>query len=130
MFITDGKTKEAIKDPKAYTFESANMGDVVITISGEYIDGSVDLEASIDSTNDYREWTEVDPGSVDEVFEWLLDKGVEFESARSLWFNVHYVADVMIDRCTTETQLLDKAAAKTAEELKEWREFWFASCDD
>ncbi len=115
-----------MKRPKTYTFESANMGDIIISISGEYWDGSVDLEASIDSTGDYREWSELDPGGVAEVFEWLAGKGVEFESDRSLWFNFHYIADVMIDRCSTEAQLLDETASKTVEELKELREVYLA----
>lgn len=119
------KDMEAMKAPKTYTFESANKGDIEITIAGEYVDGSVDLEATIIDTNAYREWSEVDPGGVDEVFEWLISEGAEFESDRSLWFNLHYITDVMIDRCCTEAQLLDKAAAKTAEELKKWRELWF-----
>ena len=120
------KDMEAMKAPKNYTFESANKGDIEITISGEYVEGSVDLEATIIDTNAYREWSEVDPGGVDEVFEWLIDQGVDFENDRSLWFNVHYVADVMIDGFCTEAQLLDKAAAMSAEELKKWRDFNFS----
>lgn len=112
--------------PTSYTFGSANKGDVEITISGKYTDGSVDLEAYIPETGDEQEWTEIDPGSVDEVFEWLIDKGVEFESDRSLWFNLHYVSDVMIDKCKTEAKLLDDVAGKSAEDLKKWREFYFA----
>lgn len=30
--------------PKTYVFETANKGDVTITISGEYVDGCVDME--------------------------------------------------------------------------------------
>lgn len=116
---------EAMKTPTTYIFETANKGDVTISISGEYVDGCVDLEAEISGTGDYREWSEVDPGGAEEVFEWLLDRGVEFESDRSLWFNFHYVADVMIDRCCSEQKLLDKAAAKSNEELGKWRDFWF-----
>ena len=119
------KDMEAMKAPKTYTFESANKGDIEITITGEYWDGSVDLEAYIPETGAEKEWTEIDPGSVDEVFEWLIGEGVEFESDRSLWFNLHSVTDVMMDHCCTEAQLLDEAAAKTAEELKKWREFFF-----
>lgn len=111
--------------PKSYTFASANIGDIEITISGEYTDGSVDLEAYIPSINAEQEWTEIDPGSVEEIFEWLIGKGVEFESDRSLWFNYAYVSDVMIDRCRTEAQLLDEAAGKSAGDLRKWREFHF-----
>ena len=115
------KDMEAMKSPKTYVFETANSGDVTITISGEYVDGRVDMEAEISSTGDYREWSEI----VEEIFEWLMDKGAEFESDRSLWFNIHYVEDVMIDRSKTESQLLDDAANMTAEDLKKWREFYF-----
>ena len=54
-----------------------------------------------------------------------MDKGVEFESDRSLWLNLNYVEQVMIDRSKTEKQLLDYAASMTDEELKKWREFYF-----
>lgn len=119
------KDMEAMASPKTYVFETANEGDVTITISGEYVGGCVDMEADISGTGDYREWTEIDGGSVEEIFEWLMDKGVEFESDRSLWFNLNYVEQVMIDRSKTEDQLLDYAASMTDEELKKWREFYF-----
>lgn len=119
------KDMESRKSPKTYVFETANEGDVTITISGEYVDGCVDMKADIPSTGDYREWTEIDGGSVEEIFEWLMDKGVEFESDRSLWLNLNYVEQVMIDRSKTEEQLLDYVAGMTDEELKKWREFYF-----
>jgi hypothetical protein len=119
------KDMEAMASPKTYVFETANEGDVTITISGEYVGGCVDMEADISGTGDYREWTEIDGGSVEEIFEWLMDKGVEFESDRSLWLNLNYVEQVMIDRSKTEDQLLDYAASMTDEELKKWREFYF-----
>ena len=46
--------------PKAYTFTSANKGDITITISGEYTNSCVDAEASIDDTGAYREFDEID----------------------------------------------------------------------
>lgn len=119
------KDMESAKSPKTYVFETANEGDVTITISGEYVGGCVDMEAGISGTGDYREWTEIDGGSVEEIFEWLMDKGVEFENDRSLWLNLNYVEQVMIDRSKTEDQLLDYAASMTDEELKKWREFYF-----
>lgn len=119
------KDMESTKSPKTYVFETVNEGDVTITISSEHVGGSVDVEAGISGTGDYREWTEIDGGSVEEVFEWLMDKGVEFESDRSLWLNLNYVEQVMIDRSKTEDQLLDYAASMTDEELKKWREFYF-----
>lgn len=119
------KDMESTKSPKTYVFETANEGDVTITVSGEYVGGCVDMEAGISGTGDYREWTEIDGGSVEEIFEWLMDKGVEFENDRSLWLNLNYVEQVMIDRSKTEDQLLDYAASMTDEELKKWREFYF-----
>ena len=119
------KDMEAIKSPKTYVFETGNKGDVTISISGEYVDGCVDMEAEISSTGDYREWSEIDGGSVEEIFEWLMDKGVKFESNLSLWFNVHYVEQVMIDHSKTESQLCDDSANMSGEDLKKWREFYF-----
>ena len=119
------KDMESRKSLKTYVFETANEGDVTITISGEYVDGCVDMKVDISGTGDYREWTEIDGGSVEEIFEWLMDKGVEFESDRSLWLNLNYVEQVMIDRSKTEEQLLDYVASMTDEELKKWREFYF-----
>lgn len=119
------KDMESTKSPKTYVFETANEGDVTITISGEHVGGFVDMEAGISGTGDYREWTEIDGGSVEEIFEWLMDKGVEFETDRSLWLNLNYVEQVMIDRSKTEKQLLDYAASMTDKELKKWREFYF-----
>lgn len=119
------KDMESTKSPKTYVFETVNEGDVTIAISSEHVGGCVDVEAGISGTGDYREWTEIDGGSIEEIFEWLMDKGVEFESDRSLWFNLNYVEQVMIDRSKTEDQLLDYAASMTDEELKKWREFYF-----
>lgn len=119
------KDMESTKSPKTYVFETTNEGDVTITISNEHVGGCVDVEAGISGTGDYREWTEIDGGSVEEIFEWLMDKGVEFESDRSLWLNLNYVEQVMIDRSKTEDQLHDYAASMTDEELKKWREFFF-----
>ena len=108
---------------KTYVFTTVNKGDVTVSISGEYYDGSVDVDVDING-DDYREWSEVDAGSVFEIFEWMLDKGVEFESYRSMWFNAHYVEDIMIDLTKTESELLDEAANMTDEELKKWHG-WF-----
>lgn len=119
------KDMESTKSPKTYVFETVNEGDVTITISSEHVGGCVDVEAGISGTGDYREWTEIDGGNVEEIFEWLMDKGVEFESDRSLWLNLNYVEQVLIDRSKTEDQLLDYAASMTDEELKKWREFYF-----
>lgn len=55
---------------------------------------------------------------------WLLREGVEFESLRSMWYNCHYIASVMLDGDATEMQMLNAAAAKTDDDLQRWRETW------
>lgn len=78
--------------PKTYTFKSANKGDITITISGEYTNRCVDVVVDIVEFAKQKDFIEIDAGCVDEIFDWLVDEGVEFESKRSLWFNYFYVA--------------------------------------
>lgn len=101
-----------------YIFESKNAGDVTITVTGEWGDGTKDL--SVEAGDLYREFDQVDGGSSNEVFSWLLSEGVEFESARSLWFNAHYLREVMLDCDETREGLLERAAALTDAELGEF----------
>lgn len=106
--------------PKTYTFTSANKGDIDITIVGEYTNRCVDVVVDIVEFAKQKDFIEIDAGCVDEIFDWLVDEGVEFESKRSLWFNYFYVAAVMIDGDDTEERLLDEAAVMTDEELEKW----------
>lgn len=110
---------------KEYTFASANMGDVTFSVCGEYVDGCKDLAVTVENpggTELYREFDEIDGGGADEVFEWLVSEGVEFESLRSMCFNSNVVASVLLDGDSTVERELDKAANWTEGELKEWRE--------
>ncbi|MEG1245257.1 hypothetical protein [Gordonibacter sp.] len=116
---------EERKMGKKYEFESANKGTIEFVITGEYVDGGKDIEARIGATDESREWAEADGGTVDEMFEWLIDKGVEFESARGLYFNTQYVASVMLDGDATQQDILRSAGEKTDEDLAKWREFWY-----
>lgn len=111
--------------PKTYVFESANKGDITIMNSGEYIDGSVDMAVEISETGDYEEFKEIDEGGVDDVLFWLISKGVEFCSPRSMWFNYFYIADVMISGSWTEAQCLDEAAMQTDEKLERFRAWYY-----
>lgn len=43
---------------------------------------------------------------------------MSFATPRSLWFNLHYVGQVMVDRDLTEDQLLDKCAALSEGDLE------------
>lgn len=112
----------ARRNRESYAFETKNMGTCEIWVYGEYLDGIFDVAVSCGGLE--REFEEIDAGSVDDIFQWLLDKGVEFEGPRSLWYNVHYVSDVMLDRFETQESLLDRAAAMEEEDLKRWAE-WF-----
>lgn len=107
-----------------YVFTSANKGDVTVSISGHYVDGCVDVDVDVDGV-DYRVFDEIDAGGVDDIIEWLISIGVEFESMRSMWFNAHYISAVMIDHDATEPQLLDEAANLTDEKLEQWRKWYY-----
>ena len=107
---------------RTYRFETANSGECRITIVGDYVDGMKDV--AVECGDLYREFDEADGGSCDEIFEWLIDNGVEFESNRSLWFNFHYAAE-MIDGELDVNRLLDEAAAMSSDELSDWVDFRF-----
>ena len=108
---------------KSYTFVTANMGDCDIDIVGEWVGKEYDI--AVECGDLYREFGEIDAGSADDIFAWLMSEGVEFESTRSLWFNMKYVQHVMMDRDATEGRLLDEAARLDEQWLEEWREAVF-----
>lgn len=112
--------------PKIYRFETANMGECRIEIVGDYRDGTHDV--SVDCGSLYRDFAECDGGFADDIFEWLIDKGVRFDSIRSLWFAYHYTAE-MIDGDLDERRLLDRTAALSSDELEEWADYRFDSTD-
>lgn len=107
---------------KTYRFESVNMGTVSVSVVGEWRDGSKDLQVEVGDS--CTEFDEIDGGSAEDVIMWLLREGVEFESTRSMWYNSHYIGEVMLDGAATEAQILDDAANKTDDELARWREVW------
>ena len=113
-----------VNDVRKYAFESANMGTVEFHVDGEWVGGGKDVSVMVGTL--CREFADIDGGGVDEIFQWLVDSGVEFESDRSLWFNHQYVASVMIDGDATQAQLLDEAATKSAEYLADWKEWMLA----
>lgn len=108
-----------------YVFESANMGDIEIEVTGEYVDGGKDIEARIVESDQLREFTDLDGGGAEDIFEWLMDRGVGFACDASLWFNVHYVASVMIDGDATRESLLAEVDGMAKDELNDWRAFTF-----
>lgn len=103
---------------KKYAFRTANMGTCEISVSGEWTNGTKDLDVTCGDL--YHEFKEMDGGSAEEMFAWLMDNGVEFESKRSLYFNVSYVASVMLDGDETEASLLDGVAEKPESSIDEW----------
>lgn len=98
------------------------MGECRIDIVSDYVDGMHDVAVECGSL--YREFDEVDGGEADEIFEWLIDGGVRFESIRSLWFNYHYTAE-LIDGTADVERIADDAAKLTQSELEDWKEFRF-----
>lgn len=125
LIRADMEGRVSMGDARRYVLASKNMGDIKFEVTGEQRDGTKDVEVTIVERGQSREWGEVDGGFVEGMFEWLMDRGVEFESDASLWFGVHYVASVMVDGDATKAALLDRAAGMTAEQLADWREATF-----
>lgn len=100
---------------KKYQFETANMGTCEITVSGEWADGLKDLDVTCGDL--CKEFKELDGGSVDEIFSWLIDEGVAFERPQSLWANARIVASAMIDGDGTVEKIIDRAGKLTADDL-------------
>lgn len=98
------------------------MGTVSVSVVGEWRDGSKDLQVEVgDACTTFEE---IDGGSAEDVIVWLLREGVEFDSTRSMWFNAHYIGEVMLDGTATEGQIVDDAAKKSDDDLRRWRETW------
>lgn len=93
-----------------YRFESANKGTIEVSVTGEYRD-SLAKDIDVSYAGGDRSFEECD--DVDEIIQWLVDEGVEFESMRSCAFNRAYIASVLIDGDETEQSLLDKAVRWT-----------------
>lgn len=106
-----------------YKFITANMGTVELSTVTEYTDGTVDIDAFIEGNGARKTFYEIDDPY--EVFEWLIGEGVEFENDRSMWFNVHYLAGVMIDGDATRDGLLSEMAAHDDAFFADWRGCWF-----
>lgn len=106
-----------------YKFETTNMGVVELSIVGEYTDGTKDVDAFIEGNSGHKVFYETDDAY--EVFEWLITMGVEFESDKTLWFNVHYLESVMIDGDVTRGDLLHELSVHDSNFFTEWRGYWF-----
>jgi hypothetical protein len=108
---------------KSYTFVSKNLGDIRFDVLGKYRDGSKDIAVNIDEKNLEEVFEEMDGGSVEEIFQWLVENGVEFESDRSFYVNVNVVASVMLDSDDTFDNILNRAAKMTEEELADHKRY-------
>ena len=106
---------------KTYTFTSKNKGDIEVSITGEYRDGCKDLEVYADGMT--KEFEEIDGGSADDIIDWLLEIGVEFESDRAMYFNKSYIASVMCDEDTTEQELLNESGTWTDDKIATWKKY-------
>lgn len=123
--IRQDMERKGVMSEGTYRFESENKGTIEICISGEYADGCKDLTAEICGTGELEEFADLDGGMAEDVFQWLIDRGVEFESDRSLYFNCHYVASVMLDSDSTSTALIKRVAELDDEYVSDWRESTF-----
>lgn len=83
----------------SYEFESKNAGTVRFEVTDVY-----------------------DGGEAEGMFADLMEHGIEFESNRSLWFNVIYVAEIMLDGDGDTGNILERLDRMTDDELAEWRE--------
>lgn len=98
----------------AYRFESKNAGTVEISVTGKYRGSSAkDIDVLFEGGD--RTWEEID--DADEIMQWLVDSGVEFEGDRSMAFNRAYIQSALIDGDATEAELLDEAAAWTEDDI-------------
>ena len=105
---------------REYRFESKNAGTVCVTVTGEYRDHwAKDIDVSC-ATGD-GEFVECD--DADEIMQWLVDEGVEFESDRSMAFNRAYIQSALIDGDRNGAELLDEAAAWTDGDIARMLQF-------
>lgn len=110
---------------KRYRFALADGRSVEASVVGGYR-GSTrkDIDVMVEGLAEVLHLEEVDGGSAgEEVVNWLLAKGCEFESDRSMWFNAHYIDWVMCDHEHTEDSLLDRAASLSEDEIRSWKEW-------
>lgn len=97
----------------AYAFESSNAGTVEISVTGDYANGCKDIDACFEGGD--RSWEETD--DADEIMQWLVDCGVEFEGDRSMAFNRAVIQSVLIDGDATIAGLLAEAVDWTEEDV-------------
>lgn len=104
---------------KSYTFESANKGEIYVTIDGEYEYGTKDI--SIDVNGEDGTMIE-DTDDAADVINWLIDNGVLFKSKRSMLANYHYIQGVLIDREATPEKIWDEIMALTDQDVEKQAE--------
>lgn len=91
-----------------YTVEIAVVGsyrdsdakDIVVCYAKDTPSGHVGNDRYFEETDDEAE-----------IFQWLIDEGLEFVSYSSLRFNMNYVGSVLICEEWTEDELLDVATS-------------------
>lgn len=97
---------------KTYVFKARNA-TVEISATGDYANGCKDIDASFDGGD--RSWEETD--DADEIIQWLVDEGVEFESDRSMAFNRAYIQHVLIDGDADQWEVMDMSERWTDEDV-------------
>lgn len=99
---------------KTYTFVSANKGEILITVDGEYQFGTKDISIDVNGELYTTIW---DTDDAADVINWLTENGVRFESNRSMTANCWYVQGVLIDGDMSAEDVWDQIAAMTDEEI-------------
>lgn len=107
-----------------FAFASTSGGDIYVTVTGENIDGTKDLDVTIGETGKTKEFDGIDGGGAGEVFDWLIENGVEFDSDKELYLYEHYVSSVMLDGDETAHGLLVKIRELGSEGLADWRRYF------
>lgn len=109
-----------------YTFTTANKGDVQFDCdeSSRYRNSfSRNFTVWMMDEGDCEDFENID--WAEDMFVWLVEQGVEFESVWSARFNVEYVQHIMIERDMTEGELLERASKWTTEDMKSWERSYY-----
>lgn len=101
-----------------YAFKSANLGTITIEVETEYSDGLKDVVATIEATNAEKRFYEVCTTEAEDIFCWLVSEGVEFDNASSLYFNLLYVEEALLEGCADFAEVLQIWAGATEERIR------------
>lgn len=94
--------------------------DVLVSIDGEYSDGSYDVFVHVHDNDNYQEFTFEAIDDAELVIRKLFEFGVRWHSLQTLWYNQNYIQSVLFDHDATENSLLRELRHVTEEKLQHW----------